>query len=267
MYQLFTALLLGLVAYWTFLFLTQRRILFPAPSTAGAPPRPADVREVRLPGLRGETEAWYLPPLVPAGGPAPLLLFAHGNGELIDYWPLEFDEPRRWGMAVLLVEYPGYGRSAGSPSESSIRETFLAAYDWAATAAEVDTGRIVGYGRSLGGGAMSFLMRERSLAAVVLESAFTSTRAFAIRFGAPPFLVRDPFDTVNAVRSYPGPLLVLHGEHDEIIPVKHGRQLALAGNVELHLLPCGHNDCPRSWGVVRTFLNDSGILSQNGGHR
>ena len=166
-------------------------------------------------------------------------------------------------MAVLLVEYPGYGRSAGSPSESSIRETFLAAYDWAAAESGIDTTRIVGYGRSLGGGAIGLLLRERPLAAVVLESAFTSTRSFALRFGAPPFLVRDPFDTIDAVRSFAHPLLVLHGEHDEVIPVEHGRRLALAGNVELHLLPCGHNDCPRSWEMVHTFLEQAGTLSRD----
>ena len=59
----------------------------------------------------GRVEAWYLPAIEPAPERAPLLLFAHGNGELIDYWPEEFDEPRRWGAGVLLVEYPGYGRS------------------------------------------------------------------------------------------------------------------------------------------------------------
>jgi pimeloyl-ACP methyl ester carboxylesterase len=72
--------------------------------------------------------------------------------------------------------------------------------------------------------------------------------------GAPGFLVRDPFDTAEAVKAFDGPLLVLHGEFDDIIPPKHGRQLAAVGNGELHLLPCGHNDCPRSWDLVLEFL-------------
>ena len=256
-------LLLVIGGYWLFLFLSQRRIMFPAPSTAGAPPRPSDAHQVWLPLDGGRTEAWYFPPLVPTVKPAPLLLFGHGNAELIDYWPDSFQEPRRWGMAVLLVEYPGYGRSQGRPAESTVRSTFLAAYDWATAHEEVDPERIVGYGRSLGGAAIGLLTRERPLAAIILESAFTSTRPFAARFGAPGFLVRDPFDTAEAVKTFRGPLLVLHGEFDDIIPTKHGRELAAAGNGELHLLPCGHNDCPRSWGLILDFLLTHGIVDRN----
>jgi pimeloyl-ACP methyl ester carboxylesterase len=252
------ALVLGV--YWTFLFFVQRRLLFPAPSIVGAPARPPDARQVWLPGRRGETEAWFLPPLAGDTPPAPLLLFGHGNGELIDYWPNAFAEPRHWGMAVLLVEYPGYGRSAGQPSEETIRETFRAAYDWAVTEAAVDPDRIVGYGRSLGGGGVGLLSRERRLVAMIFESSFASTRPFARGFGAPGFLVRDPFDNESAVRAFKGPLLIIHGSDDRIIPVQHGRRLAEAGNVPLHALPCGHNDCPRSWPLIKDFLVDQHIL-------
>jgi fermentation-respiration switch protein FrsA (DUF1100 family) len=190
-----------------------------------------------------------------------LLLFGHGNGELIDYWPGEFREPRTWGMAVLLVEYPGYGRSAGRPSERAIRDAFVAAYDWAAAEHDIDADRIVGYGRSLGGGAVGRLSLERSLAALIFESAFSSTRPFARGFGAPGFLVRDPFDNVEALRAFDGPALVIHGARDEVIPVTHGRTLASAAGVPLHELACGHNDCPRAWPLIEQFLADNDLLT------
>lgn len=256
-------LLAGLVvivgAYWTLLFLMQRRMMFPAPMMAGAAAPPADARQIWLPGLSGETESWFLPPLA-GTAPAPLIIFGHGNGELIDYWPDDFAEPRGWGMAVLLVEYPGYGRSGGTPSQPSVEHAFVAAYDWATEQSGIDADRIVGYGRSLGGGAVGLLSLKRRLAAMVLESTFTSTKPFARSFGAPGFLVRDPFDNLAAVRVFEGPLLITHGEHDEIIPTHHGRTLAAAAGVDLHELPCGHNDCPRAWPVVRRFLHDHGIL-------
>ena len=126
------------------------------------------------------------------------MLFTHGNGELIDYWPEEFDEPRRWGVGVLLVEYPGYGRSDGTPSETSITEGMLAAYDWARQQAHIDASRIIPYGRSLGGGAAAILSVERPVPALILESSFSSVAAFASGFGAPRFLVRDHFDSVAA---------------------------------------------------------------------
>jgi len=253
--------LVVVAAWWSFLFLIQRRLMYPAPSVTGAPARPPDVRQVWLTGRSGPTEAWYLPPLAPADRPAPLLLFGHGNGELIDYWPSEFHEPRTWGMAVLLVEYAGYGRSGGRPSQKAIRETFLAAHAWAVGEPGVDADRIVGYGRSLGGGAIGQLSLERPLAAMIFESAFSSTRPFARGFGAPGFLVRDPFDNVEAAQAYDGPVLIIHGIKDEIIPVEHGRALADAAGVTLHELACGHNDCPRSWPLIRQFLVEHNILA------
>jgi fermentation-respiration switch protein FrsA (DUF1100 family) len=164
---------------------------------------------------------------------------------------------------VLLVEYPGYGRSSGIPSERSITGAFRAAYDRALADPRVDPERIVGWGRSLGGGAICALARERELAAIVLESTFTSIRAQARALGLPGILVRDPFDNLALVRGYGGPLLLLHGEHDTSIPVDQARELhAASPDSELHVLGCGHNDCPRPWEVGLRFLRSRGVLSQ-----
>ena len=92
------------------------------------------------------------------------------------------------------------------------------------------------------------------------RSAFTSARAFARQFGAPAFLVRDPLDTLAAVRRFPGPVLVLHGDHDEVVPFDHGRTLAATSpRATFRPLPCGHNDCARPWAEVRRFLDDHGL--------
>jgi fermentation-respiration switch protein FrsA (DUF1100 family) len=252
-----------LAAYWTLLFVTQRSMLFPMPPVTGAPPRPPFAEPIWLETSFGRVEAWYLPPIDPGQQPAPLLLFAHGNGELIDYWPEEFDDPRHWGAGVLLVEYPGYGRSEGSPSQASIAEAMLAAYEWARQHQRVDASRIIPYGRSLGGGAAAIVSIERTVPALILESSFSSVAAFAAGFGAPRFLVRDPFDTESAVRSFTGPVLILHGDRDDIVPPHHARTLAAAaGNVTLTFMPCGHNDCPRPWAEVRAFLSRNGLLTR-----
>ena len=250
-----------LLLYWALLFARQRAILFPAPPLAGAPARPSDAQVIRLDTPAGQVEAWYLPPLGSPAAPAPLLLFAHGNGELIDYWPADFRVPRQWGMAVLLVEYPGYGRSEGRPTRGSVTAAVLAAYDWAAGQPGIDGRRVVGYGRSLGGGAVAELAEARPIAALILESTFSSVHAFARRFGAPAFLVRDRFDNVKAVRRLAMPLLILHGAADQIIPVSHARALHVARPAsELVLLPCAHNDCPRPWPVIARFLRRHALL-------
>lgn len=254
--SLLAILLLAVAGWWTLLYFNQRSMMFPAPSPAGAPPRPADALQVWLDLREGPVEAWYLPPLARgARQPAPLLLFTHGNGELIDHWPAEFDEPRRWGYGVLLLEYPGYGRSAGKPSEPSITAAAVAAFDWAARQPDIDARRIVAWGRSVGGGAACALIARRPVAAAILESSFTGVAAFARRFGAPGFLVRDRFDNLARVRDFRGPLLILHGASDGEIPPAHAQALAAAAQrAELHLMPCGHNDCPRPWDRIERFL-------------
>ena len=249
------------LAYWALLFFAQRSMLFPMPPVAGAPPRPAYAEQVWLNTSFGRIEAWYLPAARSSAIRSPMLLFTHGNGELIDYWPEEFEEPRAWGMGVLLVEYAGYGRSDGAPSQRSIAEGVLAAYDWARQRKETDPARIIPYGRSLGGGAASILAVERPVPGLILESSFSSVAAFASGFGAPNFLVRDKFDSVAALEKFKGPILILHGDRDELVPPSHARVLAAAaGNATLKFLPCGHNDCPRPWAEVRAFLDQHKVL-------
>jgi len=248
--------------WWALAWAGQRAVLFPRGAIPEAPADPARLggETLWLEAGGRRTEAWWLP----GHGRAergPLLLHAHGNGELIDHWLDAFEPARARGISVLLVEYPGYGRSEGAPSEVSIRETLVAAFDRAAARRDVDPRRIVGWGRSLGGGGVCALARERPLAALVLESTFTSVRSMAARFGVPGFLVRDPFDNLSIVRGFGRPLLLLHGERDGIVAVDHARSLhAAAPGSELHVLPCGHNDCAPPWSEVLAFLAAHGVL-------
>lgn len=256
--------LLGTAAVPLLVLTQQRKILYPlrrAPD-ASALLRAVEGEQVWLERGGVRSEAWFLPARGESRGPAPLLIFTHGNGELIDDWAREFDTPRGWGVAVLLVEYPGYGRSGGAPSETSIANAIVAAYDWASARRDVDPRRIVAYGRSLGGGAACALAREREVAALVLESAFTSVRALAARLYVPGFLILDPFENLSCVASFPRPVLLIHGEQDEIVPVGESRALhAAAPRSELVVFrDCGHNDCPRPWPNLFEFLTSHKLL-------
>jgi fermentation-respiration switch protein FrsA (DUF1100 family) len=240
----------------------QRRLLFPVPPVAGAPERPEDAIQLWLSTSAGKAEAWYLPPVGASARPAPLVIFFHGNGELIDFLPGDFAKPREWGMGVLLVEFPGYGRSGGTPSERSITEVVLAAHDWAQAQAMVNPQRIIAYGRSLGGGAAAILASRRPIAGLLLESTFISVRSFAHGFWLPEFFVLDPFDTLAVLSGYVGPVLVLHGKYDQVVPVWDAEELARgARHSELELVPCGHNDCPLAWSTIRRFLLARGIIA------
>ena len=109
-------------AYCVLLFFVQRQVIFPRYMIPTPPP--PDFKTLRiepwwLETSFGKVEAWYLPPAA-AEKPAPAVIFAHGNGELIDYWPPALEPYTQRGVSVLMVEYRGYGRSAGSPSEKMI---------------------------------------------------------------------------------------------------------------------------------------------------
>jgi pimeloyl-ACP methyl ester carboxylesterase len=261
----FALLLLGLAAL--VIYFGQRSLIFPGSrAVRDLQPEAFGGERIWLGADGARTEAWLLPARGAAAG-GPLLVYAHGNGELIDHWLEAFEPARELGAAALLVEYPGYGRSRGSPSEHSIQAAMVAAYDFATKERGYAEQAVVGWGRSVGGGAVCALARERRLAALVLESTFTSVTQMALLHGLParfaPLLVRDPLDNLGLVRRFRGPVLVLHGERDEMIPPDHARELhAGARSAELHWLPCGHNDCERPWVPVLAFLERHGLLAR-----
>ncbi|MFH1571971.1 MAG: alpha/beta hydrolase [Gemmatimonadota bacterium] len=271
--ELAAAALFLYAAWCLLLYLVQERLIFPGAPVDPAVHPPADAEVWSLPTSQGPVEAWYFPPEAVAGasagapGRVAAVLIAHGNAELIDTFPEPFRGFRDLGMAVVQVEYPGYGRSAGRPSQVAITETLVLAYDRLAARPEVDGRRIVLFGRSLGGGAVCALSRQRPAAALVLLSAFQSLGAMAARYRAPAFLLRHPFDNRAAVSAFAGPVLVLHSRGDPVIPHDHAVALAAAApHAALRTLEgCGHADCPADWATfwreVAAFLRGAGLLA------
>ncbi|SFI45526.1 alpha/beta hydrolase [Planctomicrobium piriforme] len=195
---------------------------------------------------------------------SPLLIYCHGNGELIGQWMDAFDEFRNRGFWVLLCEYPGYGSAEGKPSEKSIQQTLMYAYDIAIQQPGIDPQCVIGWGRSLGGGAICTLAEERPLAAVILESTFSSVGEVAYeQFGVPSFFIRNQFNNLATVKSLKVPLLILHGEQDQAISVANARRLhAAAPGSELEILSCDHNDCPDASQRILQFLTSRGVVKK-----
>ena len=254
------------LAFLTALFLLQSSYIYPGARNRVDPRAPtingAELYRIATP--RGSVDALLLPARA-AAAPQPLVIFAHGNGELIDYWVSSLDGFRERGIHVLLVEYPGYGRSSGAPSEGSIRVALDGAYDRVAQDPRVDRSRIFGFGQSLGGGAICQLARDRPLRALILQSTFTSLDTFTAAYWAPAWLLRDHFDSLQAVRAFPGPVLVIHGRHDGLIPWQQGQRLAAAAaHSTFRLYDCGHLcwDPGRLpfWQDATPFLEQAGIL-------
>jgi len=184
-----------------------------------------------------------------------------------DDWLTALNGFRTRGIGVLLVEYPGYGRSSGKPSESAIRAAMDAGYDRISEDPRVDGARIFGFGESLGGGAICLLARDRHLRALILQSTFPSLDIFAARYWAPAFLLRDHFDSYSSVANFSGPVLVIHGSHDQLIPWQEGKRLAMASpRSTFKLYACGHGCWEPErlpfWQDAVPFLIGSGILDR-----
>jgi fermentation-respiration switch protein FrsA (DUF1100 family) len=265
-----TLSLIGIyIAYCGLLFVFQRQMLFPrymAMTLADLPAKFPGLESIwlELPGMR--VEAWFLPAKGPPD-PAPAVILTHGNAETIDLLPQEFHPFTSRGIALMMVEFPGYGRSEGAPSQQSITATMVKAYDVLAARPDVDADRILLMGRSLGGGATCQLAARRPSRGVILVSAFTSVSAFAPRYLVPPFLVRDPFDNLAVMRAYRQPVLIVHGTRDEIIPYRHGQTLAAAApHARLVSFESDHNglptNSPRFWQAIDEFLRQTAIFTQ-----
>ncbi len=248
----------------------QRSVVFPRHMAAPSPQPGIDIPDLQMTWLetdQGKVEVWFAPGHgVSADHPGPAVIFAHGNAELIDDQGSMVYGYRKMGVSVLLVEYRGYGRSAGSPSQHHITQDLIAAYDQLIARPEVDANHIVFHGRSVGTGVACSLAAHRPPAALILRSPFLSVATMMAKFGIPRLFVLDPFDNLAVVQSFKGSVLVMHGNLDEVIPFAHGQQLAEAAERGTFVeFDSHHNDFPdsgsRHWEVVRDFLNQAEIIA------
>lgn len=251
------------LGYAVLVLLIQRAVMYPGQWMDAARPdrtAPAGVEQIWLTTSGGPVESWLIAPA--DRPPRAAVIFAHGNGEMIDNWKPEMDVLAEAGVLSLIVEYPGYGFSAGRPSRSTISEAFAAAYDSLALRSESGGVPIVGWGRSLGGGAIVDLSAHRPFDALILQSTFSSAARMARAGGVPGFLLRDRFDNESGLTRFTGPVLLMHGPTDNVIPFEHARRLAgAASDATLEELPCGHNDCGGHWdmivAIVDAFLREA----------
>jgi pimeloyl-ACP methyl ester carboxylesterase len=138
---------------------------------------------------------------------------------------------RSCGASVLIVDYPGFGRSSGRPSERGCYKTADAAWSWAVSKLRCQGADIVAIGRSLGATVAAWLAARRDVAALVCHSGFSSVADVAA--SAYPFLPARyfcyiRFNTCKHIRGGRCPVLVLHPERDTIIPISHGQKIFAA---------------------------------------
>ena len=249
-------LLVGLaVAYAAVLLLAwrfQTRIALPGARARLIPPAQAgfadgDIVEVTTAdGVR--LRGWFIPPVPSAasGAPVPGLLWFYGNLETVTGLAPIVRWLRPPNVALLILDYRGYGESQGSPSEAGLYADADAAWTYLATRPDVDPARIAVYGHSVGSVPALHLATTRPVRALVLESPFTTAAEMArVHYPMlPRFIVRLSMNNLERAARLTAPLLVFHGTEDRIAPPLMGRAVAETGHArELVMINgAGHND-------------------------
>lgn len=177
-----------------------------------------------------ELHGWYLPRQKPRA----VVLYCHGNaGNITHRTDVLRILQRRVGVAVLILDYRGYGRSQGKPDGQGVLADARAARAYLAEKEGIPQTDVVLLGRSLGGAVAVELAAEDGARALVLESSFSSlpdVGAYHYPWLPVRWLMRTRFDSAAKIGSYRGPLLQSHGRLDEIIPYRFGQRLHEAAN-------------------------------------
>lgn len=201
-----------------------------------------DVAVLHLPNLNARYTLWFF----------------HGNAEdLGDLEPF-LVQMRDAGFAVFAFDYPGYGLSGGTPSEAALNQAARAARTHLRTTLGVPAERTIIYGRSLGGGPAVEMAREEKPAGLVLQAAFMSVFRVVTRWRVLPF---DQFENLKKIGDVKCPVLVMHGNADEVVSFRHGEALFAAApepKRNLWIPGAGHNNFievagQRYWTALRDF--------------
>ena len=162
----------------------------------------------------------------------------------------------------VIFDYPGYGRSEGSPSEAGCYAAGDAAYDWLTNHAKIPADKIVLYGGSLGGGIAIDIAARRPHRAVVVTATFTSMPELAQKLYPwlpARWLVRHRYDNLTKIRKCTQPVFIAHGDQDDLVPISQGEQLFATANEpkEFHIMAGhGHHEGPNEhfFAALRQFL-------------
>jgi alpha-beta hydrolase superfamily lysophospholipase len=211
----------------SFLFVQQRELLYPLKAEI------ADVPAAKIPRLEqikiktADNETlivWHVPPR----NSKAVLLYFQGNADNLGHPErvYAFKKLTANGTGLLAVSYRGYGGSSGHPTEEGLHLDALALYDEGVRRYGAD--RLFAFGHSLGSGVAAKLALEKKVMGLILEAPYTSAAAVAqAQYWYVPvrLLMLDQFRTDGIIGRIDAPVLILHGDQDRVIPVKHGQKL------------------------------------------
>lgn len=216
------------------------------------------IEDIWLRSGRQRIHAWWKP--FEPGSSA--VLFLHGNAGNVTHRVRHILAWQQAGASILVIDYRGYGRSEGRPTEAGLYEDALAGYRYLRGRGFAPE-QILVHGESLGSAAAAHVASVEPVGGVILEAPFSSARAVAqsVLPVLGPLLVWG-FDVRGRLASIRAPVLVIHGDRDEVIPFRLGRAVFEAAGEpkQFWTVPgAGHNDIPETAGPayverLRAFL-------------
>lgn len=213
--------------------------------------------------------AWY----IKAKNNKPTILFCHGNGGNISYYEDLANVFSSKDYGILLLDYRGYGKSQGSPSETGLYKDIDAALKFLRENEKLSNNQIILYGWSLGGGVVTEVASKEKFMAVILQSTFTNIKEeavcvyqrvtdnkFARTFIKTFFenmICYQKYDNKSKIAKISSPLLIAHDVPDKAIPVKMSYELAkLNPKAKLFISKTGsHNDGNWFYGEALKFID------------
>jgi len=172
------------------------------------------------------------------------ILFCHGNAGNISHRIEKLKFFNDLGCSVLIIDYRGYGKSQGAPSEAGFYKDAEAAYGYLLSR-DIPADRIIGYGESIGGAVIVDLVSKGKMRALILDSTLSSVKDM-IRCSypfVPYWIFSSRFDSESKIRSVKIPKLIIHSINDEIVPFQLGKRLYEASPEPKEFLQVygGHN--------------------------
>ncbi len=162
------------------------------------------------------------------------VLFSHSNWGNIGEWERLAEQLHSCGVQVFAYDYRGYGASTGVPSVKGLCQDGIAAYDYLVRVEKIPASQIVLFGSSLGTGVTCAIARTRPCAGIILHAAFSSLRNLvldmmpATRYLPESLFFRPKFDNVDILKELRTPLLLVHGEYDEMADISHAQAIHTA---------------------------------------
>jgi len=254
---------LGYLGAIALLFVGQRALVFPVPTTLRTTPRAAGfphAEEQVLTTSDGERViVWH----VAAAPGRHVVIYFPGNGDTLAGSAGRFADITSDGTGLVALSYRGYAGSSGRPSEKGLLQDAAAAYAFAS--ALYPASKLVLWGFSLGSGVAVALAADRQAGGVILEAPYSSiadVAAAAFPFLPVRYFVKDPFHSDRRIAKVTVPLLIMHGARDATIPIALGERLfALAHEPKqfVRFDQGGHDDLG-NFGAIETARQFIGAL-------